>query len=143
MDDGKDRLLGGPAARLVAGLTLPVRATLFLIVFAATLGGAYLYKPFQQNLAMGVEPPATSLSGIAKREYNKLFSVDPLQLTARLRSADGSPLILDAPADPSASTDPPHGGAKIVAPRRARPGRPLILVESERGDPSIDLSASK
>ena len=40
---------------------------------------------------------STSPAGIARAEYNKQFSSDPLQLIAHLKSVDGSPLVVLPP----------------------------------------------
>ena len=82
----------GVPASLVDGLTLTARRGVMAVTALTIICGILVYPRFSAQLDVGVEPPAASPSGIARREYEQYFASSALQIIAHVRSVDGSSL---------------------------------------------------
>lgn len=72
-----------------------VRVIISTVVIVVSFGGLLMYPSFSKELDVGVAPPPDSPAGIARDEMAKWFDPDPIQITAHVRTRDGSPLTND------------------------------------------------
>jgi len=72
-----------------------VRVIISTVVILVSFGGLLMYPSFSKELDVGVAPPPDSPAGIARDEMAKWFDPDPIQITAHVRTRDGSPLTND------------------------------------------------
>lgn len=72
-----------------------VRVIISTVVIVMSFGGLLMYPSFSKELDVGVAPPPDSPAGIARDEMAKWFDPDPIQITAHVRTRDGSPLTND------------------------------------------------
>ena len=84
---------GTPAKLVRCLLRCPVRCAVILLAIILIAVGAKSYGTFKENMVVGSAPPPDSPSGVAKKNYDKYFNPQDVQVIVMMSSVSGEALL--------------------------------------------------